>query len=250
MLAVSKDRSHKAGIIYSNPLLSPFQFLFPNSGPELGKRMTWSEARGDDVRSRLGSAKQIATTRPNTLEAEYPGGIYRNGDEYVYRIEFAGNPSFMPSEIKAVATSGAVLLSVEITYGSIMSNKGDVTLPHSYRASEYDRDQKEIWELSATVTQIECDKPIPEEMFTVDSAKVRTIIDDDASDANPTTASLSTSESQSQGSTNVLPGAQSLEPNSAAVRSRLMWMWCFAMLLIALITLLLIWRHRLKPNGK
>ena len=190
-LNLSQNGKHRLPMIATNPLLYPFQFLFPNSGPDLGIRMTWQDACAEATLKRIREAKEIPSTTPGVIEAEFPGDkISRFGEDreegYDYHIEFGGTtPTFMPNSIKAVSKSGSVVSVVDIQYQTVKSSGGSIVLPQSVKYCLYARDNTPGVTINAVVKLIELDKPIAREMFTVDPSEVQSIRDDDVAATRP-----------------------------------------------------------------
>jgi hypothetical protein len=94
-------------------------------------------------------------------------------------------PTFLPTTISRVLSSGVTIAEDHIDYQAIQCPKGQVIyLPKSITEICHSDKNEPGPSYSSAITLIELDKPIPREMFTMDYQRARTILDIDTFEAS------------------------------------------------------------------
>jgi len=174
-LLLSRHASQKTPYIGEPMPLLPLEYLNP-PGNDLGVRLSLQELRGEKTRRRITSARYLT---PDHTVAEFPGGLM--GDtRYTYRIEFKGSPSFLPTTIRRVSSTGVELDTDEFRYRPVQCTAGTLYLPEWARLTDRTTDNRVALVSTWTAVLIQADVPIPTETFTIDFQMAKHVLNIDS----------------------------------------------------------------------
>jgi hypothetical protein len=173
-LIVSKKSKQGTPFIGEPIPLLPLEFLNPG-GNDLGVKLSLMELCGDNVRSHCAEAHFAQSDLPKAI---IPGGTVGDLDT-IYRLEFGGSPSYLPTTIRRISSDGVELDTDEIKYRAVQCSAGVVYLPCWVRMTDRTTDNRVDSVTISTVTLMEADTAIPPETFTNDYQTVKRIIDID-----------------------------------------------------------------------
>jgi hypothetical protein len=175
VLIVTKHPNQKTPYLALPVPLIPWAFLAP-TGTSESVKTTLADVRSDATRARRSDA--IPTNADGTEFQFHIGQKF--GVDCTYFIEFHGVPSFAPSRLTLRTAAGINLAISDFTYQPVHCAAGTVYLPSVITCNTRNLlNRPEDTEIF-TVTEIDADKPIPAEIFTIDYQTAKRVIDLDS----------------------------------------------------------------------